>query len=376
MKGSPDRYPPDAVERQRDTVMSRLPLTEVADSITDMVAVVNNRRQIVFANRVMLAFAGPGTEPCGPRPGELLGCVNAGKSPEGCGLSEACRLCGAGTAVSEVLERASPVRRECSLDTGNVIGGEHLFDVTATPFELDGERYVFLYYRDTGDSKRKNALQRVFFHDILNTASSLKVYIDLMKKSRDGKSFIGEIENITDSLVDEIRSQRMLVYAESGTLSVQENLIVSGEIADSVIRAFALDRLAEGKEIVLAPFSESFGFVSDEALVHRILMNMVKNALEASGKGDTVTIGYSILDGRVLFSVHNPGAMTEGTAARVFTRYFSTKGENRGLGTYGMRLLAEGYLRGKVSFSSTEAEGTTFVLTLPFRQPGSIFSSQ
>jgi signal transduction histidine kinase len=35
-----------------------------------------------------------------------------------------------------------------------------------------------------------------------------------------------------------------------------------------------------------------------------------------------------------------------------------------------MRLLAEEYLGGKVSFTSTEAEGTTFVLTLPDRPRG------
>jgi sensor histidine kinase regulating citrate/malate metabolism len=52
--------------------------------------------------------------------------------------------------------------------------------------------------------------------------------------------------------------------------------------------------------------------------------------------------------------------------ARVFQRSFSTKSQHgRGLGTYSMKLLAENYLRGKVSFLSEVESGTVFFLDLP-----------
>lgn len=50
---------------------------------------------------------------------------------------------------------------------------------------------------------------------------------------------------------------------------------------------------------------------------------------------------------------------------QVFQRSFSTKGHNRGLGTYSMKLITEKYLGGKIGFVSNETEGTKFFIKLP-----------
>ena len=50
---------------------------------------------------------------------------------------------------------------------------------------------------------------------------------------------------------------------------------------------------------------------------------------------------------------------------QIFQRSFSTKGNGRGLGTYSMKLFTEKYLQGRVSFESTEEEGTTFMAMMP-----------
>jgi sensor histidine kinase regulating citrate/malate metabolism len=51
---------------------------------------------------------------------------------------------------------------------------------------------------------------------------------------------------------------------------------------------------------------------------------------------------------------------------RIFQRNYSTKSDSgRGLGTYSMKLFGETYLGGKVDFTSSESEGTTFHLRLP-----------
>ncbi len=95
---------------------------------------------------------------------------------------------------------------------------------------------------------------------------------------------------------------------------------------------------------------------------------MLKNALEASPARSTVTVGFGKgTDDRVWFKVHNPTYIEHIVQKQIFRRYFSTKGKDRGLGTWGMRLLAEEYLGGSVSFTSTPEEGTTFTLTLPLK---------
>jgi sensor histidine kinase regulating citrate/malate metabolism len=92
---------------------------------------------------------------------------------------------------------------------------------------------------------------------------------------------------------------------------------------------------------------------------------MVKNGLEASAEGDCITIHCQTEGDEIVFRVHSPAYMPEEVQAKVFHRSFSTKGAGRGLGTYSMKLLTEGYLRGKIGFTSTPQEGTTFIGCYP-----------
>jgi len=96
---------------------------------------------------------------------------------------------------------------------------------------------------------------------------------------------------------------------------------------------------------------------------------MLRNALEAAPPGGAVSLGFSQDGSSCRFWVHNPGAMPREVRPRVFRRYFSTKGRDRGLGTYSMKLLTEEYLRGEVSFTTEEQAGTCFTVTLPLRLP-------
>lgn len=92
---------------------------------------------------------------------------------------------------------------------------------------------------------------------------------------------------------------------------------------------------------------------------------MVKNAVEASQAGQPVTVGCRQHDGRVEFWVHNHGVIPPQVQLQIFRRSFTTKDPGRGLGTYSMKLLTERYLKGAVSFTSSPADGTTFVASCP-----------
>jgi signal transduction histidine kinase len=358
---------------QFDAVQSdRLP-TEALDAVPDLVAVLNSEREVVFANRAFLSFAGAGdiTQVFGIRPGELFGCVNARSAPEGCGTGEACAGCGAAAAIDDSLRTGSPATRDCSL-TIWAQGRRTARDLSthSLPFEIAGSSYVMVVFRDVGQRVRRLALERIFFHDLLNTVSSFKLYLDLLKAAEFGhreNDLIGRLDAICSSLVEEIQGQRTLVAAENGTLSVQHNLVDAYELASGLVRQFEAKETPRGRTVALAPFSEVVTLVTDDSLARRVLSNMLKNALEASPEGSTVTLGCRAAGERVEFRVHNPGAMPEDVQRRVFQRSFSTKGEGRGLGTWSMKLLAEDYLGGAVWFSSSPADGTTFFLGLPLR---------
>jgi signal transduction histidine kinase len=308
--------------------------------VPEFVAVLNQERQLVYANTAALGFFNVESSVplCGRRPGELFKCIHSTETEYGCGTSTACRNCGAVQAILESQSSNLSAIRECTIvarDQDREL--TYNFRVVTTPFVIKGERFVLISLSDIGEQKRKGALERIFFHDILNTASSLKVYIDLIRRSSSDEAplqFVEDLEAITDSLVEEIQSQKMLVSAENGTLEVQKNLISSAQL-------------------------------SDEAILRRVLVNAVKNALEAAETGSTVTIGFGGSSSAVKFFVHNPGMIEESVQSNIFKRYYSTKGGNRGLGTYSMKLLTEEYLGGEVSFWSTADRGTTFTFLIP-----------
>jgi len=92
---------------------------------------------------------------------------------------------------------------------------------------------------------------------------------------------------------------------------------------------------------------------------------MLKNALEASSKGDTISIGYEVSKDSICFKVHNNSYIPSEVQLQIFNRSFSTKGKDRGLGTYSMRLLSERFLNGRVYFNSDKENGTTFYAEYP-----------
>ncbi len=362
----------------RSEVLSQLQQARTAERVvgaleisSEPTAVLNESRQVVFANAAFQDLVGAATmeELCGSRPGEALGCVNA---DHGCGDSPACRFCGAAQAIVESLRSAKPLQRECAIVAQD---GEHTvahdFLVRTIPFTLGGKPFVMVGLLDVSHQKRRLALERIFFHDILNTASSFRVHLELLKREliRDGEQrLISRLEAITETLVEEIQGQRILLSAENGTLSVHRDLIESHAIVEQLIAQLEGQSVAQGKRMVIAPFSESFTFVSDSSLLKRILENMLKNALEASPEDGTVNVRFGRMESKVFFEVQNAGSMDEAVQKQIFHRYFSTKGQDRGLGTWSMKLLAEDYLRGSVSFTSRIQEGTAFTLVLPLRR--------
>jgi signal transduction histidine kinase len=104
---------------------------------------------------------------------------------------------------------------------------------------------------------------------------------------------------------------------------------------------------------------------TDRGLLHRVLGNMILNAIEASSPEEVVSVSCGVTDGYAEFRVHNEGHIPKEIQLRLFQRSFSTKGAGHGLGTYSMKLLSERYLNGRIGLSSSPQLGTTFVARYP-----------
>lgn len=343
------------------------------NAMPHQVLVLNGHRQIIYANQALLSRAGK-KDPLdlvGSRPGELFNCKNVPFSPGGCGTNEACGTCGALSAILESL-RSRQSTRECRIISITREGGMEPLDLraTATPLRRNGNLYCILALEDISDTKRREVLERVFFHDILNTASSIRgLVLLLLEKAIDPEALNESLDRSTESLINEIRSQRMLLNAENHSVKIKWEQTTPIKVIDHIATIYQLHELALGKNIDICQETSCEPIVTDTSLLGRVIGNMLKNALEASRTGETVTLGCTPKEGRMEFWCHNSKPMSREVQLQIFQRSFSTKGPGRGTGTFSIKLIGEKYLHGHVYFRCSEDSGTTFCISLPPTPP-------
>jgi PAS domain-containing protein len=85
----------EEILKEYEMVGSQKQFTEIFGAMTGIGAVIDNNRQIVYANDDFLSFLGINTlEPIlGKRPGEVISCIHAEEEPFGCGTSVSCAYC-------------------------------------------------------------------------------------------------------------------------------------------------------------------------------------------------------------------------------------------------------------------------------------------
>ncbi|MDD5191381.1 MAG: HAMP domain-containing sensor histidine kinase [Dehalococcoidales bacterium] len=344
-------------------------LIGVLDSVPVIALLLNDERQVVLANRLAVNITEKKDTNAilGTRPGELLGCVHAGENEDGCGTTEFCRVCGAANAIKTCRQGEADVR-ECRIIKAN---GEALdLRVWASLIEISGLNYTFFSVTDITDEKRRRSLERIFFHDVMNSISGVLAAAEIIRDASPAdKDKMAEIILSAGARVaEDIDAQKDLSAAETGELKPIYSVMTTETFLRDMVDLYTRSEIARDKKIEIKNNGD-ISFESDRRLLFRIVGNMMKNALEASGEGDTITLGAEKLNGNMRFWVHNPGVIPEDAQLQLFQRSFSTKAHDRGLGTYSMKLLGERYLKGRISFVSNSKEGTVFSAIIPEKPP-------
>ena len=358
---SDDAEPRVKVDETTKTLLEKIPV---------VIALLDEKRQVIFGKDRLLQVAGHTavTVDGQSAPGDVLHCTNALSAPGGCGTSEACALCGANRAINQSMRQGETVSQACRIRYENEGVNDLDLTVTATPYTSAGKNYTMLTIQDASDERRRRALERVFFHDIMNVAGGIAGLAEVLRDAESQEevnSMLGIMETSAKSLLDEIDAQRQLASAESGDLTVQNSAVGAMDLVNEVANTMSFHAVAEARSITVDGRSDDFTVVTDPTLLRRVLINLSKNALEATPAFGSVTIGAFAEAGRARFRVSNPGVIPRDVQLQLFQRSFSTKGRDRGIGTYSVRVLTEQYLEGTVSFVSNESVQTIFTVDLP-----------
>jgi hypothetical protein len=365
---SSERATIEDIREQADFAINNPIILVVLESVESSVIILNEHRQVIAGNRDILDALG--TEEIdkfiGMRPGELLECLHAAEGPGGCGTSKHCKTCGAVISILSCQAISKTIKGECHMTMSRNNRLECVdYLVHVTPFNFNDYKFLIFVLQDISSIKRREVLERVFFHDINNILTGLMGWSQMLENSNPVKA-AKKIVELTGYLKQEIDYQHTLYLAEKGELKIRKTCVDVSHILDRLETLFSNDKLRKDKHIVFHNMTGTLSFLTDMTLLMRVLVNMVKNALEATEKNGNVEVYTKKEDECLVFSVHNKGVIPEEIALNIFKRSFSTKGgTGRGVGTYSMKLFGEIYLGGKVVFSSVEEKGTSFLISLP-----------
>lgn len=351
-------------------ILNQKNIKTVLDALPYHVMLLDHNRQVVFLNKSVLTLLNiKPSESIGKRPGELIKCIHANEMKYGCGTSKYCNYCGAGNAIVQSQTSDTMVTEDCRIISSD--GDQWTsYEFSVSSYNLTvGEKIFSLFtMEDISDTKRRLILEKIFFHDLINSAGSLMGVYELLRESA-GKDKQIELLDIASHLsreiVEEILSQRQILQAENNELIPEQRSNNSIKLMNSVVTRMTHHKVSTGKTITIDKNSDDVDFLTDRRIIRRVLINMAKNALEATEKGGEVSIKAKLDGQNIIFSVSNAGFIPEHIQLQIFQRSFSTKGNNRGLGTYSMKLLTEKFLKGKIYFDSTQEKGTTFHCVIP-----------
>ncbi len=356
------KSPPSLIKSQAENILKSDKFSMLLEHTPNVLMILNRHRQVVYLNRNPLATSDVSTETSlGQRPGECLACINISKGELGCGSSEFCKVCGFNAAIS-ASEQGKTGMDECHIALHN--GGSLTLSITAQRFRYGEDSFIFCALEDISEKKRRQMLESIFLHDILNTAAILNGLSEAFDDMPDNQ-IKTMLHDVSVNISDEVQSYRMITNAENQTLKTSFMHVDLSDITEEVVRSLRNIQQFRNREIRI---SVSGGKVyTERTLLRRILINLLKNALEAGSRDDIVEINaiYDKMRDMATFSVKNTQVIPRDTQLKLFQKSFSTKSRRRGWGTYSIKVLTEKYLKGQVTFISNEKTGTIFTISVP-----------
>lgn len=356
--------------RSQVTSISNSPvMNAILQTTAGLLAIINGNRQIVAFNNSFLEAVGV-SDPekvIGLRVGESLNCKYAFDEPSGCGTTRYCSSCGAAIAMMAAIDDHKPCEKICALKVEKNGQTEELcLSVRAHPFVVNRNRWILVYAQDISQQQFWASIEDVFFHDINNMLCSLKNISHYVHSHMPENELLYKLELITERVCREVAMQESLSHHKDKQHIVNLSPTSLQIIKEQVFNTVLNKSLSDNKKLIEDGSTDDISIVTDPMLVSRVLINMLLNALEATEEGGSVKLKTVINISQVEWQVWNSTVIPDNIQLRIFQKFFSTKtGGGHGLGTYSMKFFGEECLGGRVSFTSSIREGTTFIFSLP-----------
>ena len=230
---------------------------------------------------------------------------------------------------------------------------------------LNRIRTIFEKQRQAHEQDSWTKLIRVLTHEIMNTVSPIASLSDAMAKSvdKDGHSELdikAGLETISDSsknLIGFVQTYRQL----SGVAKPIRKALDLRELMDGVIALNSEVASSFGATCIFRPEEDDLIIYADEGQISQILINLIKNALQAGAKHIDITARMG-KDDEVIVQVANDGEPIPVSAQeQIFIPFYTTKKEGSGIGLSISRQIMRNH-NGSIALLRSDAAGTVFEL--------------
>jgi signal transduction histidine kinase len=294
-----------------------------------------------------------------------------------------------GKPVKEVFEHPELVDLMLASKTGDEsveveLNNERVYLATASSVIADGKsvgRVCIL--RDITHFKELDALKTEFVatvsHDLRSPLTLMRGYATMLEMVGDLNS---QQEGYVQKIVVGVESMSKLVnnLLDLGRIEADVGLrlemISIPNLVDHVIESLSLQ--AAQKKITVqksVPPDTMPKVEADHALLTQALHNLVENAIKYTPAGGNIGVTVRILEENVVFSVRDTGiGVSPVDQPRLFERFYRSanreakRERGTGLGLAIVKSIAERH-GGHVSLQSQLGSGSTFIISIPIRQP-------
>ena len=230
---------------------------------------------------------------------------------------------------------------------------------------LNRIRTIFEKQRQAHEQDSWTKLIRVLTHEIMNTVSPIASLSDAMAKSVDenGHSELdikAGLETISDSsknLIGFVQTYRQL----SGVAKPIRKALDLQELMDSILALNSEYVASCGAVCTYRPQEPDLMIYADEGQISQILINLIKNALQADARHIDISARMG-KDDDVIVLVANDGAPIPPSAQeQIFIPFYTTKKEGSGIGLSLARQIMRNH-NGTIELVLSNSQQTVFEL--------------
>lgn len=220
----------------------------------------------------------------------------------------------------------------------------------------------------------RDSVEHITRHDLKTPLAGIVSFADMLLEQPDLDAETRKgLKIILDSGYRALHMINLSVYLfqmEQGTYSLRAQPIDAIPLIQKIFRD--LTQRIERFHLVMViqldgqivQKGDRFLFLGEELLAYSMFANLIKNAVEASESGQSVTLSLTQAGTKRQITIHNQKAVDAGIRDRFFDKFVTSgKQFGTGLGTYSAKLIAE-TMGGTITMTSSEETGTTVILLL------------